>query len=50
MYQVYQLGWNASDALSLLSVGPERKEKCYNEYFFNGYMFHTKEYRQSRKT
>jgi hypothetical protein len=36
------LGRNASVSLSLLSLGPERKVKCYNEYFVNGYVFHTK--------
>ena len=41
---------NASAALSLLSLGPRRKVKCYNEYFVNGYMFHTGEYGQGRKT
>ena len=24
--------------------------KCYNEYFVNGYVFHTEEYRHGRKT
>jgi hypothetical protein len=24
--------------------------KCHNEYFVNGYVFHTEEYRQGRKT
>jgi hypothetical protein len=27
----------------------ERKVKCYNEYFINGYVFYTKEYGQDRK-
>jgi hypothetical protein len=43
MYQVYQLGGNASVTLNL-SLEPKRKVKCYNEYFINGHMFHTKEY------
>jgi len=34
------MGKSASVSLSLLSLGPERKVKCYNEY---GYVFHTKE-------
>jgi hypothetical protein len=50
MYQVYKLGGNASVTLSLLSLGLETKVKCYNRYFINGYMFHTKEYEQGRKT
>jgi len=36
--------------LSSLSLGPERKVKCYNKYFVNGYVFHTKEYGHGRKT
>jgi hypothetical protein len=38
------MGKNASAILSLLSLGPKRKVKCYNGYFVNGYVFHTKEY------
>jgi hypothetical protein len=45
MYKVYQLGMNVSATLSLISLGPERKVKCYNEYFVNGYVFHSQEYR-----
>jgi hypothetical protein len=41
---------NASVSLSLLSLGPKRKVKCYNEYFINGYVFHTEEYEHGRKT
>jgi len=37
------MGRNASTLLSLLSLDPERKVKCYNGYFVNGYVFHTKE-------
>ncbi|KAL3568114.1 hypothetical protein D5086_030765 [Populus alba] len=37
-------------SLSSLSLGPERKVKCYNGYFVNGYVFHTEEYGQGRKT
>jgi len=44
LYQVYKLGGNAIATLSLLSLGSERKVKCYNKYFVNGYMFHTEEY------
>jgi len=50
MYQAYQLGENVSVTLNLLSLGPERKVKCYNRYFINGYVFHTENYGQSRKT
>jgi len=50
IYKVYQLGRNASATLSLLSLGLERKMKCYNEYFVNEYVFHTGEYGQGRKT
>jgi hypothetical protein len=41
---------NASASLSLLSLGPKRKVKCFNEYFFNGYVFHIEEYDHERKT
>jgi len=37
-------------SLSSLSLGHERKVKCYNEYFVNGYVFHTEEYGHGRKT
>jgi hypothetical protein len=50
MYRVYKLEGNASGTLSLLSLGLERKVKCYNMYFINRYMFHTEEYEQGRKT
>ena len=50
MYQDYKLGGNNSVILSLLSLGPERKVKCYNEYFINEHMFHIEEYRHGRKT
>ena len=33
MYQFQQLGGNANVTLSLLSLGPKRNVKCYNEYF-----------------
>jgi hypothetical protein len=41
---------SAAISLSLLSLGLERKVKCYNGYFFNGYVFHTEEYEHERKT
>jgi hypothetical protein len=44
------MGGSAAISLSLLSLGPERKVKCYNGYFVNGYMFHTEEYEHGRKT
>jgi hypothetical protein len=44
MYQVYQLEGNASVALNLLSLNFERKVKCYNWYFINGRVLHTKKY------
>jgi len=44
------MGRSASKSLSSLSLGPERKCKCYNGYFVNGYVFHTEEYGQGRKT
>jgi len=50
MYKIYQMRKNASVSLSLLSLGPERKVKCYNKYFINGYVFHTEEYEHGRKT
>jgi hypothetical protein len=40
---------SASVSLSLLSLDPKRKVKCYNRYFVNGYVFHTKEYGHGRK-
>ena len=43
------MGDNGSDNLNLLCIGSKRKVKCYNGYFFNGYIFHTKKYGQSRK-
>jgi hypothetical protein len=33
------MGGNAAISLSLLSLGPERKVKCYNEYFVMGMSF-----------
>jgi len=36
--------------LNLLCFGRERKAKCYNEYLFNEYVFHTEEYGQYKKT
>jgi len=44
------MGRSAPKSLSSLSLGPEIKYKCYNMYFVNGYVFHTEEYRQGRKT
>jgi hypothetical protein len=44
------MGRSAAKTLSSLSLGLKRKVKCYNEYFINGYVFHTKEYRHGRKT
>jgi len=41
---------SAAISLSLLCLGPERKVKCYNRYFVNGYVFHTEEYGHRRKT
>ena len=44
------MGGSAAISLSLLCLGPERKIKCYNGYFVNGYVFHTEEYGYGRKT
>jgi hypothetical protein len=44
------MGMSAAKSLSSLSLGLERNVKCYNEYFFNGYVFHTEEYGHGRKT
>ena len=44
------MGGSAAISLSLLSLGPERKVKCYNGYFVNGYVFHTEEYGHEIKT
>jgi hypothetical protein len=49
-YKVYQMRRSAPKSLSSLSLGPKRKCKCYNGYFVNGYVFHTEEYEQGRKT
>jgi len=50
IYKVYQMGVSAAISLSLLSLGLERKVKCYNRYFVNEYIFHTEEYGHGRKT
>ena len=50
MYQVYELGGNASVTLSLLSLSPKRKVKRYNMYFVNVHVFHIEEYWYGRKT
>jgi len=44
------MGGSAAISLSLLSLGSERKFKCYNKYFVNWYVFHTEEYGHGRKT
>jgi hypothetical protein len=44
------MGGSAVISLSLLILGLERKVKCYNEYFVNGYFFRTEEYEYGRKT
>jgi hypothetical protein len=44
------MGKSAIKSLSSLSLGPERKVKCYNRYFVNGYLFHTEECEHGRKT
>jgi hypothetical protein len=41
---------SAAKSLSSLSLGLERKVKCYNGYFVNGYVFHTEEYGHEKKT
>jgi hypothetical protein len=43
------MGGSGGISLSLLSLGPKRKVKCYNGYFVNGYVFLTKEYGYGRK-
>ena len=50
IYKVYQMRRSVAKSLSSLSLGPERKIKCYNGYFVNGYVFHTEEYGHGRKT
>ena len=49
MYCVYQLKRNTSDSLNLLCLGLERNLKCYNGYFINEYVLHTKDYGQGKK-
>jgi len=44
------MGDSDAISLSLQSLGPERKVKCYKGYFFNRYVFHTEEYGHGRKT
>jgi len=41
---------SVAKSLSSLSLGPERKVKCYNWYFVNGFVFHIEEYGHRRKT
>jgi len=43
------MGRSAAKSLFSLSLGPERKVKCYNRYFVNGYVFHTEKYGHGRK-
>ena len=43
------MGSSAAKSLSSLSLGPERKVKCYNGYFINGHVFHTEEYEHEKK-
>jgi len=50
IYKVYQMRRSVAKSLSSLSLGLERKVKCYNEYFVNGNVFHTEEYGHGRKT
>jgi hypothetical protein len=50
IYKVYQMRRSAAKSLSSPSLGTERKVKCYNGYFVNGYVFHTEEYGHERKT
>jgi hypothetical protein len=42
------MGGSAVISLFLLSLGPKRKVKCYNEYFVNEYVFHNEEYGHGR--
>jgi hypothetical protein len=44
------MGGSAAISLFLLSLCLERKVRCYNEYFINGYVFHIEEYGHERKT
>jgi hypothetical protein len=44
------MGRSVAKSLSSLSLSLERKVKCYNGYFVNGYMLHTEEYGHGRKT
>jgi len=44
------MGRSVAKSLSSLSLGLERKVKCYNGYFVSGYVFHTEEYGHGRKT
>jgi len=41
---------SVAKSLFSLSLGRERKVKCYNGYFVNGYVFHIEEYGHGRKT
>jgi len=43
------MGRSAAKSLSSLSLGPERKVKCYNGYFVIGYLLYTEEYEHGRK-
>jgi len=50
LYQVYRLRGNTSVTLNLLCLGPERKIKCYNDYFINEHIFYIKEYDHTKNT
>jgi len=49
IYKVYQMRRSVAKSLSSLSLGLERKVKCYNGYFINENVFHTEEYGHGRK-
>ena len=44
MYYIYQLEGNACITWSLLTLGLEKKVKCYNGYSINEHVFNTEEY------
>ena len=44
---MYNIEANA-ESFKLLFLGSKRKVQCYNMYFINKYVFHTKEYEDGR--
>jgi hypothetical protein len=50
IYKVYQIRRSVAKSLSSLSLGSEKRVKCYNGYFVNRYVFYIEDYGHERKT